>query len=293
MTMPISVLSIVYTGNHQSGSGQILGVGATPRYNRFPSSEMLSMGIHQNLSSATVFSSSRADATVILFAPILPFLPMPDYAGRYMQITNRRGSGSEYDVNLFSSHGFNNMATSALAVAPYRGSEVRLSFRDLFLQRWRDIIDDELTGGARRDGDPVLTWEMWPSGISYLDSNRCYLKVHQNLDIEIHCWPDYEASITYHIYLYLDGSGHLHGHVARWAYWIEGGAKADDIEDELAPAVISGMGTLNAELAAQLGAYSSITCTDLFYLPGNQVSRPPTGVRTGFTTDDVTIVVEY
>ena len=183
--MPISVLSSVYTGNNQSGSGQLLGLGTTHRYNQIASDEMLSMGIHQNLSSATIYSSSSADATLILFAPIISFLPMPDYTGRFMQITNRKNTGTELDINRFADHGFNNLATSALVVAPYRGFEVRLSFRDLFLERWKTVIDGQLSGGAKRDGDPILTWEMWPTGISYLNSNSMYLKVHQNLDIEI------------------------------------------------------------------------------------------------------------
>jgi hypothetical protein len=131
--------------------------------------------------------------------------------------------------------------------------------------------------GAKRYGDPVLTWEMFPKGISYLDENRMYLKVHQKLDIEINWWPDYEASITYHLFLHLDGAKHLKGYVARWAYWIEGGAKADNIEEKLKPAVISGMNTFNTELSKQLNALSPFTFSDLYYLPGNQTGPVPTG----------------
>jgi hypothetical protein len=287
------MLATVHTGSNQTGTSRLFGVGRTPRYNRVSTSEMIAQGIHQNLSSATVYTSSTADATVILFAPILPFIPMPDYTGRFMQITKRRGSGSELNVNRFSDHSFNDDATNMLLAAPNRGTEFRLSFRDLFLTRWNQLIDAQLSSGARRDGNPTLTWEMWPTGISYLDSNRRYLKVHQSLDIEIPCWPDYDASMTYHIYLYLDGGGRLRGYVARWAYWIEGGAKTGEIEDRLRPAVISGADTLTDELGNQLDTYSSFSFDDLFYLPGNQVSRAPTGVRTGYTTDDVTIVVEF
>lgn len=289
--MPLSVLSAVYTGNNQSGSGTLFGVGATPRYNRISSALLSDMGFRRNLSSATMYSSSSADATLILFGSPTSFFSFPDYQGLFMQITNRRSSGSELDVNRFSDHGFNNRAENALVVAPNRGSELRLSFRDMFLDRWNDVLAAQLSDPAHADGAPVLTWEMWPSGISYLDSNLRYLKVHQNLDIRLHCWPDYDASMTYHIYLYLDGGGHLRGYVARWAYWIEGGAKADDIEDQLRPAVIAGATTLTNELSNQLNAFSAFSFTDLFYLPGNQTSRPPTGVMTGSTFDDVTIVV--
>jgi hypothetical protein len=289
--MPLSVLSGVYTGNDQSGSGTFFGVGRTPRYNRIPSTTLTDMGFRRNLSSATVYSSSTADATLILFGSPVSFVSFPDYQGLFMQITNRRSSGSEHDVDRFSDHGFNNLAENVLVVAPNRGTEFRFSFRDLFLDRWNDVLSSQLADPAHADGGPTLTWEMWPTGISHLDSDRMYLKVHQNLDIRLHCWPDYDASMTYHIYLYLDGGGRLRGHVARWAYWIEGGAKADDIEDQLRPAVIDGATTLTDELGNQLDALSGFSFTDLFYLPGSQTSRPPTGVVTGSTFDDVTIVV--
>jgi len=289
--MPISILSAVYTGNDQSGTCQLFGLGTSHRYNQISSSEMLSMGIYQNLSSSILYSSSSADSTLI-FGPVLPFLPIAsDYNGSFMQITNRKDAGSELYTNRFSTYNFDNLATSALVVAPNRGIEFRFSFRDLFLEKWTELIDEELEDPARRDGDPILTWEMWPTGISYLNSNCMYLKIHQNLDIVLHCWPDYDASITYHIYLYLNGSGQLRGYVARWAYWIEGGSKADDIEDQLAPAVISGMDTLNEALTEQLNEYSDFHFSDLYYLPGNQVTRPETGVITGYTTSDVTIAL--
>ena len=161
--MPVSVLSAVFTENNQSGLGQVLGLGTTPRYNQISSSEMLNMRIYQTLSSATLYSSSSADATLILFAPIIPLI-IPDYSGKFLQITNRRNAGAELDIDRFSDYEFNDLATSALIVAPNRGSderpELRFSFRGLFLERWRNLIDKNLSGtDARRDGDPILTWE--------------------------------------------------------------------------------------------------------------------------------------
>lgn len=253
---------------------------------------MSSLGIRQALSSATVYASSTADATVILFAPLVPFLGSPDYTGRFMQITNRRNAGSEFKVDRFSDFAFNNQATSILVAAPNRGTEFRMSFRDLFLAQWRAQIDAQLTDGARRNGDPTLTWEMWPNGISHLSSDHMYLKVHQRLRIELSWWPDYDASITYHLFLFLDGNGRLRGHVQRWAYWVESGIKASSIGNRLRPAVIAGMDQINTELAAQLAPFSGFSFRDLYYLPGNQTTRPPTGVRTGMTTSDVTIVVQ-
>jgi hypothetical protein len=289
--MSSAMLATVFTGANQTGTARLFGVSSSQRYHAVPAIDMVSNSIFLNLSSATVFSSTRADATLILFRPLLPTFSLGDYNGFFLQLTNRRDAASELDVN-FSAHGFDNLTANMLLVAANKDSEVRLSFRDLFLDQWKTILDGQLAGSeAKRDGDPLLTWEMFPVGISHLDSSLTYLKIHQPLTIELTAWPDYDASITYHIFLSIDGGGHLRGHVARWAYWVEGGIKSGGIADKLEPKVIAGMDTLNDQLASQLGALS-FTFTDLYYLPGKQTSRAPTGALTGSTFGDVTIVLQ-
>lgn len=291
--MSTAMLSTVFTGANQTGTGRLFGVSSSERYHAVPTTEMIASSIFRNLSSATVFSSTRADATLILCRPLLPTFPMGDYNGFFLQLTNRRNAGSELDVNSFSGQSFNDLTENMLLVAANKDAEVRLSFRDLFLDQWKTILDGQLAGSeAKRDGDPVLTWEMFPVGISHLDSSLTYLKIHQPLDIVLDWWPDYDASITYHLFLFIDGGGRLRGHVARWAYWVEGGIKSGGIADKLEPKVIAGMDTLNAELAKQLDALS-FTFSDLYYLPGNQTSRAPTGALTGLTFGDVTIVLQF
>ena len=289
--MSLAMLSTVFTGNNQSGSARLLGLGRSNRYHALDRDDMQTMGIYRNLSSATVYSSAVCDATLLLFAnPYSSLISLPAYTGRFLQITNRRNSGNELDVASFPS-GINNRSDSILLVAANRENEIRVSFRDLFLERWNTMLDEQLDGSqARRDGDPVLTWEMFPNGISFLDPTRRYLKIHQNLNIELSWWPDYDASITYHIYLYLDGAGRLRGHVARWAYWVEGGIKSGEIADRLEPSVIEGMNTLDEQLDAQTDGIP-FEFSDLYYLPGRQTSRAATGVLEGVTWGDVTIVL--
>ena len=285
--MSLSVLASVYQHANQSGRVALYGVGRSARYQRAPESDLINRGLWREISSATLYSSRDAHTTLLLFGFPFGLVNLPDYSGRFVQFTNP-GSGSELDINVPA--GLNDLTDSMLLVATNRATETRLSYRDLFLDRWKTTIDGKLSGGAKRAGDPVLTWEMFPRAISHLDPNRTYLKVHQKLDIEIDWWPDYEASITYHIFLHLDGGGRLRGFVARWAYWIEGGAKSDDIEDRLAPAVIAGMTDLDGQLSSLLGALP-FTFRDLYYLPGRQLSPAGAGTLTGWTTDDVTIVL--
>lgn len=288
--MPLAMLASVYKNNYQTGASRHYGVSVSGRYNRASSSSLASAGFTINISSATVSASSTADAHLILFGFPIPILP--DYDGMFLQLTNRRNASSELDINKLSSYGFNNLTRNMLLVTANKGLEVRLSFRSMFLQKWKDEIDPLLGSDADRVGNPMLTWTMFPKGVSYLNSSRRYLKIHQKLNINVPWWPDYDATITYHLYLYLTSSGRLKGHVARWAYWVEGGIKSGQIGDKLRPKVINGMGKLNDRLNAELSAYSGISFKDLFYLPGNQTSRKSTGVWSGWTTQDVTIVVQ-
>lgn len=292
--MSLSFITSIHDFNNQGGTAQVLGLSKNARYNKRRSSDLSNVNLLNDISSARVYNSSIVDATMILFKPPFSFLSSyPDFQGSFLQITNKEGSGSNFDVDQLSAHDFNNKTQSILLVGPNKdGFEFRLSFRDLFLEKWKTTLDTTLSGSrASRKGSPTLTWEMWPLNISHLNSDRMYLKIHQKLNIDIPFWPDYDASITYHIYLYLNGSGKLRGHVARWSYWVEGGIKSGSIADQLEPKVISGMNTLNDKLNDELAPYASITFKDLYYLPGDQTSSANTGVIQGSTTDDITIVL--
>jgi hypothetical protein len=287
--MSLSALASVFAGANQTGTSAVYGVGTAERYHRISADELISRGLHMAISSCTVFGSSSADPALIFFGmPGLPsFLDIPDYNGMFVQRTNL--GSAEQNVNL-ATHGFNDVPRSALLVATNRSFEVRLSFRDLFLAKWKETLDGVLSDGAQRKGDPTLTWEMFPWGISHLQVDRMYLRIRQDLHIEIDWWPDYEAWIQYHIFLFINSAGNPRGAVHRWEYWIEGGAKSDDIEEKLKPAVIDGMDTLNAELTKTLSGFDGFNLNDLYYLPGRQLAA--SSVATGFTTDDVTIVIE-
>ena len=288
--MSLSMLSNVFTGSNQSGAARLYAVGSSQRYSRASFSDLINVNLYRNLSSATVFASSRSTPTQIFFDNTFFGTPTTNYTGPFMQITN--DSNSALDVN-FSDHGFNNRSASMLLVTPRSGGfEFRFSMRDLFLDQWNTILDAQLSGSrASRNGDPVMTWEMWPTSIPGLSSNLTYLKIHQRLDISIPWWPDYDASLTYHILLSLNGSGTLQGSVASSSFWVESGTKQGRIERELGPQVTAGVTALNTELANQLNAYSAFPFSDIYLLPGNQTTAPSTGVITGDTSDDVTIVV--
>src|SRR5262245_40225349 len=124
--MSTAMLSSVFTGANMTGTARLYGVSSSQRYHAVPTGEMIGNSIFRNLSSAAVFNSTRADATLILFKPLLPSFPMGDYNGFFLQLTNRRDAGSELDVNNLGAHGFDNATENMLLVAANKDSEVRL-----------------------------------------------------------------------------------------------------------------------------------------------------------------------
>ena len=279
--MSLDALAGIYSGTNQTGTARFFGVGHSSRYALIRGSTMSGAHLDRAVSSAEVYGSSFCDPSLVFFGTP-PGVPgtFGDFNGLFHQVTN---TGTTADrVNLGGM--FNNWATSGLLIARNRPTELAVSFRDMFLAKWKTVIDDQLSGGAKRDGDPVLTWEMFPTSVSHLSSDRFYLKIHQKLDIVIDWWPDYEASLTYHLRLYPTG-GNVRGHVARWAYWIEGGAKSDDIEERLGPAIQAGAGKLNEELGKELKKLDFLNVKDLYLLPGRQLGTPADGLLSGTTWD--------
>lgn len=293
--MSLSFVSSLYTGANQSGNAILAGVSVTTRYNEITSEFMQNQGIYKALTSTRVHDSNLAAGSLILFKPFFDTLPSSDYDGQFVQITNAKGADDDFDVDNLDSLGFNNKATSALVVARDRNTEFALSFRSMFLDEWKNTIDDELGDDAERIGDPTLTWTMFPKGVSHLNSTRRYLYVSQKLNIIIGGWPDYEARIRYHIRLFLNNNGNVRASVPRWSYWIEGGIKSDGIAEQLEPKVINGMNVLSTQLNSLLAGFDSFVWSDLFFLPGNQAdsaANAVTGIVGGTTYDDVTIVLQ-
>lgn len=107
--------------------------------------------------------------------------------------------------------------------------------------------------------------------------------------------PDYAAAMWYHIGLFINSSQHLRAWGQRSYLWVEAGQKSQHIFDVVAPKVTAGLGTLVTELNQKLSSFDGAlgAVTDVYYLPGRQQKSIATGVMTGNTGDDVTIVIEH
>lgn len=287
--MSTPVIATVFEHPDSGGLSQTACVAGAGRYYRIPWSTLASGALAYKLSSARALSSPDTHTALMLFSTF--FIPsLQNYAGRFLQVTNA-SSGADLNVN-FADHSFDDSTTSILLAATRPGEELRLSFRNLFLAKWNTMITTELGTDARQEGDPLLTWEMFPEGMAPLDPSSIYLKIHQPVTIILSGWYDYAASITYHVQLYVD-AGRVRGYVARWSFWVDDGVKHDQIVQQFGPKVAGGAATLNTELTSNLARLDGLlTVKDIYYLPGRQFGTT-TGVSTGFTWDDTTIVLVY
>jgi hypothetical protein len=278
--MSVGFLALVYENADRGGRARLLGVPAESRYSAINATVLKDWDLYDQVSSVSLYAATRGTSNMLLFEH-------DAFSGSFRQLVYSQSAGSI--ASNLADHSFNDKASSVLLIGSDDGAEFRVSFRDLFLQQWRDLIDPALGDRASRQGDPVMTWEMFPAAIDHLDPNRTYLKIHQNLRIDVSAWPDYDASITYHIELYRDTAGHPRGWTARWAYWVEAGLKSDEIGDALEPQVIDGADLVQARLDDSFNDIQ-VELRDLYLLPGSQRTPFGEGMNAGDTHEDTTIV---
>ena len=278
--MALLISTALFSQDNETGNMYSAVVDHNERYEKMSANLLKQRGLYAHVESVSVYAH-QYDANLIL-------LKNDNYTGPFVQISV---DGSAKQQFLYDTWGHTG---SALLIASQKKGELRLSLKDTLLTKWTQYLDQKLSGTqAQREGNPILTWEMFPTNISYLDSNLTYIKVHQPLHININNWPDYSASMTYHIYLYVNENAKLRAWGARWAIWVEGGAKQGKIKDKLRPQVKAGLTEFENLLNTQLQGFDSLgNVSDVYYLPGNQTSPLGTENLSGNTDDDVTIVIQ-
>jgi hypothetical protein len=282
--MSLEFSGFLFAGTNRTGQSLLVGVGRGNRYSPIRADQLKNSGLYGTIGSAEIITSALADGNLV-------FLKNDDFTGPFAQLTDARSAG-DWWWNLTGHIG------SALLIAGNKQGtkETRVSFRDQFFNQWTTFLDNKLAGGrASREGDPTLTWEVFPASVDSLDPNLAYLKIFQPLHIHMPWyWSDYAASMTYHVFLFPTGDGHLRAAGVRWAYWVEGGAKSGQIASELEPQVRDGLGSLQDQINQQFQLLDGLlgTVTDVYYLPGRQPQNTGTGGLTGNTVDDVTIVIQ-
>lgn len=291
--MSLLAAAWLYSGPNRTGSYDLTGLGVGDRYTAVSHAELDAHNLVNSVASGQL-TCSAADLNLVLF-------DQADYSGHFFQVSKRREDGDATFWHVGPTQ-------SALVIASRNSgsSENRFSFVDMFRESWDTFLDPQLpqisvavngvslgTVRVSREGEPLLTWRMFPEGDQWLDRHQVYLRVHQPLHVHMPWyWSDYSASADYHIVLFTTGDHTLRAWVADNEWWVEGGALSSTIGDLLGRAVSAGMAPLQKNLNDKLkmaDAFGAIN--DVFYLPGRQLTPIGTDVFSGNTADDVTIVV--
>lgn len=215
----------------------------------------------------------------------------PEYEGPLTQLCMSNGERGTFRANIY--------ALSALLIASNQSgtTEKRFSLVDLFTSQWNSTLDGLLQGTqVSRQGDPVFTWRMFPTGYlygdEYLQSDQTYVEIQQEVLIDPGWyWSNYNAQITYWIELFV-ANGQVNAFVAAGYLLVDPGEKHDEITNLLLPEVKNAATRLQSLFNSELALTAALNPTDVYLLPAKQVK--PLGTGPAFvanTLDDVTIVV--
>jgi hypothetical protein len=144
-------------------------------------------------------------------------------------------------------------------------------------------VDGLLGGSVNRTSGIFAAGVFWPS-VPYhsKDPSRhndgdMLIRIYFNIHIHTpwYC-SDADGNISYYVFLFLDGNGHLQGFVDGWSYDYSGGGPfcTGSIDDQLNNSVPGGMPTVQSVLDLLLGSLSESTFSTLYYLPGSGTKSP-------------------
>lgn len=249
------------------------------RYYRIWKSTLSSYGLHDNISSLRVYSNDSERETAILFQH-------SGFRGRFVAF---EGRDPRQDIsNLGGTYNFHDITSSILLIAHADREFIPISLGQMARDDATSAIDDVLSdiSEASRRGDIVFTWSMWPS----FDSVKKFVRIDIPIRVHVPSWWDYDARITYYIYLYIDSLHRLRGYVNWVETWVESGILSGSISNRLHPQAVDSAGEVNTLLNDALTEFDFHEWESYYLMPGVAPIGLPDNYA-GNTTDDVTIVL--
>jgi hypothetical protein len=218
--------------------------------------------------------------------------------------TNNNFTGKFASLNVPSGHTawysslsnqLNDDIESALIIRR-NAREVIQPLRDMIVPDF-EVQFDAATAGqqVRRNGSPTVSALIFPSH----DPNTMLVRIQQRMIVELDCWWDYDATVSFDVEFRLTNATTIDGFCKWVTTWVEGGAFSSAIRNEMHPRMLQAAGTLTQRLRQSLAlvnfgaALLGYRFGALYVLPGSQPTFPPAGPygRTGTSTEDCCIVV--
>lgn len=255
--------------------------GGVPTYGQLTKSAFKAYDMHDRTSSIkmTATTADNDYGRLILFQNAR-------YKGRYASF--QALSGQTTEAAKLSDIDFNDRTSSALLVRHFTQecppipasilldsivADMDINYRGYtFSQPNLSGQNVHRTSYFAVDGDPVYSWDMWPS----FNSSRMYIYLRIPIEAKLDSWFNYSCEARFWIYMYIDGNGTLRGYVDWYGAWVEGGHYTDFLLDKLMTAtayrILGSFGPFtldfNNRISDALSAWEPINFQRLYYLPG-------------------------
>jgi hypothetical protein len=249
------------------------------RYYRVWKRTLSSVHLDNRISSARVYTTAGGPETAILFEDA-------GFKGRFVAIS---GADPCRDVaSLGGSLDFDDRTSSVLLVGHSEHEFMSLHLGENGRSDAEDFIDAALDddAGVSRRGPVVFTWEMWPD----FDPTKKFVRIDIPLRVQVPRWWDYDARISYYVYLYIDAQYRLRGCVNWVETWVEGGILSGSINAQLQPDALDSAGDLNGVLTDSLAELDFHEWDRYYLMPGSAPDALPQDYA-GQAEDDVSIIL--
>ena len=173
--------------------------------------------------------------------------------------------------------------------------EVVQPLHDLVVPEFKTEFDNATAGTqVKRAGEPTIYGAFFPPH----DPNAMLVRLEQNVTVELDCWWDYDARVSFDVEFRLV-DGQLDGYCKWYTIWVEGGVFSGKILDEMKPRIADACAILTDKLRQKLAllnfgaALAGYKFGSVYVLPGKVPTFPPTGDygRVGSHAEDCCLVV--
>ena len=290
-----SIWSFLYEHSDFKGRSVLGYLGPSSIYSSLRKTSLKNVDLNDRISSLTLDASPGEDRGDCYLFQHDRFL------GRFIGIrTNANEPTSEVSVS-YVGDSINDRTSSVLLVRRHSSETVRALGDPITKALIGDIVADVKKVESLR-GDPIFTWDMWPTGGAYHpnDPDKRFVQVKIPVEIEVNNWFNYDAEIWLWFYLYIaeplvpvfGGGGDLRGHLAYYGAWVEGGVISENVKDGIMEALPQKFGDIDSLLDSLLATVNTAGPYKMVYLlPGDQTAFNGAQYLQGHVEDNVSVVL--
>ena len=178
--------------------------------------------------------------------------------------------------------------TSALVISQPSDHVFAVRLIDALGTRPGAIVDEVLAEipELKRRRKIRFSWEMWPD----FDPTKKLVRIDVPVRFRMRGWFNFEARVTYYLYLYIDDRSRLSGYVRWIETWVEGGTIGGGLNHRLNIRAVEAAGRVVRVLEEVLAELNDREWSNCYLMPGS-VPDKPSEAYAGNTRDGVSLIL--